>query len=201
VSAVDTEYAPCACSPVGKVKRVSQPYTGTGPRYWTVYEYDALGRTIRVTAADGKSATRYVYAGKTVTVADPADRPDKPVWKKYTPDIFGNLVKVTEPDPAGGEVDTLYTYTALNQLATVTMVRGGVTQTRTFTCNGGLLVSAANPENGTVNYEYNADRTLKAKTDAKGQRGVHLRCLPPDHAGEADRLGPELSRQLRVHRR
>ncbi|MBK9171363.1 MAG: hypothetical protein IPM24_28455, partial [Bryobacterales bacterium] len=34
-SIVDTEYAACACSPVGKVKRVSQPYAPGGPVYWT----------------------------------------------------------------------------------------------------------------------------------------------------------------------
>lgn len=47
-SAVDTEYAPCACSPLGKVKRVSQPYVPGATIYWTTYTYDSLGRTVSV---------------------------------------------------------------------------------------------------------------------------------------------------------
>ena len=48
-SVVDTEYEPCACSPVGKVKRVSRPHSPGGTVYWTTYTYDALGRTVSVT--------------------------------------------------------------------------------------------------------------------------------------------------------
>ncbi len=48
VSIVDTEYDSCACSPLGKVKRVSQPYAPGGTVYWTTYTYDCLGRTISV---------------------------------------------------------------------------------------------------------------------------------------------------------
>src|SRR5439155_17310778 len=60
-SQVDTEYAPCACSPLGKVSQVSMPYrpdsNGNVPqpdtRVWTRYTYDGLGRTLTVTAPDG----------------------------------------------------------------------------------------------------------------------------------------------------
>ncbi len=34
---------------------------------------------------------------------------------------------------------------------------------------GAVLLSATNPENGTVSYTYNSNMTLKTKTDAKGQ--------------------------------
>ena len=39
-SSVDTEYELCACSPFGKVKRVSQPYAPgqEASRVWTVYD-------------------------------------------------------------------------------------------------------------------------------------------------------------------
>jgi hypothetical protein len=37
VSKVATEYAPCSCSPLGRVWRVSQPYTGDNPTSWTTY--------------------------------------------------------------------------------------------------------------------------------------------------------------------
>jgi YD repeat-containing protein len=177
---VDTEYGPCGgCSPLGKVKRVSQPYK-TGSPAWTVYEYDFAGRTRLVTHADGVSRTTHVYSGNTTTITDPAGK-----WKKYTSDAFGQLVKVTEPDPLHGNVDTNYTYDTLGRLTVVSMPRGAVTQTRTFTYDGSSqrLLSATNPENGTVSYGYKKkvpdgyggytlvfDGLLHTKTDAKGQK-------------------------------
>jgi RHS repeat-associated protein len=93
-SIVDTEYDSCACSPIGKVKRVSQPHTGTATA-WTVYQYDAMGRTIRIDHPGNSGATRYEYAGNRTTVIDPSGR-----QKTFENDVFGNLVKVTEPAPA-----------------------------------------------------------------------------------------------------
>src|SRR5665213_2469129 len=50
------------------------------------------------------------------------------------------------------------------------MTRAGTTQTRSFVySDAGLLTSAANPENGTVQYYYNSNNTLQYKHDAKGQ--------------------------------
>ena len=49
VSIVETEDAPCACSPLGKVQRVSMPYAPGQTPVWTVYTYDARGRTLSVT--------------------------------------------------------------------------------------------------------------------------------------------------------
>jgi YD repeat-containing protein len=69
---VDTQYAPCACSPLGKVSRVSQPYAPGQSPVRTVYTSDGSGRTLTVTAPDGISATRYSYQGNQTTVTDPA---------------------------------------------------------------------------------------------------------------------------------
>jgi hypothetical protein len=82
VSHSDTVYAPCACSPLGKVSKTSLPYAigaggqitasdGTGNIGWTTYAYDGVGRTLTTTAPDG-SATHYVYLGNTTKVTDPA---------------------------------------------------------------------------------------------------------------------------------
>jgi YD repeat-containing protein len=69
-------------------------------------------------------------------------------------------------------VQTNYTYNLRNQLTLVSMPRGATTQTRTFNYDltTGRLSSAANPENGTVSYTYNADGTPVSKTDAKNQQ-------------------------------
>jgi YD repeat-containing protein len=79
-----------------------------------VYEYDFAGRTRLVTHADGVSRTTHVYSGNTTTITDPAGK-----WKKYTYDAFGQLLKVTEPDPLHGNVDTNYTYDTLGWLTVI----------------------------------------------------------------------------------
>jgi len=175
VSKVATEYTPCSCSPLGRVYRVAQPYTGDNPTSWTTYAYDALGRTTCVSLPANSGSTTYVYEGNMVTVTDPAGR-----WKKYDTDVFGNVVKVTEPNPQGGaNHETTYAYDMFNHLTTVTMPRGGVTQTRTFTYNTlGQLVSTVNPENGTTTLAYNTDGMVASKTDQKGRLQGTARVFP-----------------------
>jgi YD repeat-containing protein len=167
-SYTDTVYAPCACSPLGKIQQVSQPYAPGSTPAWTVYSYDGVGRTLSVMQPDGASATAYSYSGNQSTVTDPAGN-----WKTFASDVLGNLTTVVEPDPANqpsGTLTTNYTYDWMNHVSQVSMSRAGTTQTRTFVYNdAGLLTSATNPENGTVTYTYNADNTLNTKQDAKGQ--------------------------------
>ena len=165
VSTVQTQYAPCACSPLGKMSAVSQPYAPNATVYWTTYTYDGSGRTLTVTAPDGSSTTRYSYQGNSTTVTDPAGK-----WKTSTVDAYGNVIQVTEPNPAGGTFSTSYTYTPANQLTGVSMTRGNVTQTRTFLYNGSDLVSATNPENGTVTYTYDLSHHVLSRTDALGSQ-------------------------------
>ena len=55
-SIVETEYDRCPCSPLGKVKSVSQPYPGgQSASAWTTYTYDALGN--RLARNDGGQVT------------------------------------------------------------------------------------------------------------------------------------------------
>ena len=200
VSAVSTFYGPCGCSPLGKVRQVSQPFaSGSQNIYWTKYTYDGLGRTKTVAVQETAtvySTTTYDYHGNSVTVTDPAGK-----WKQFYMDAFGNLTIVVEPNPAatgsappsvpmtvaqlqsavnGNSVNlyfvTTYGYDVLNHLTLVTMQRPGVAQPQTRMFNyansngvvGPYLLSATNPENGTVNYTY-VNGMLKTKTDAKNQ--------------------------------
>lgn len=171
-SIVDTEYDACACSPIGKTKRVSRPYAPGGTVYWTTYMYDALGRTISVSQPGNSGTTTYSYQGNTTTVTDPAGR-----WKKFTSNAFGNLIQVNEPNPAGGaDYVTTYTYNAFNKLAQVSMPRPTGTQTRTFAYDTqGRLISETHPENGVTTYaypgyaSYTSDLPM-SKTDARGIR-------------------------------
>ena len=167
ISTVDTQYVPCGCSPLGKVGQVSQPYAPGGTVYWTVYHYDGLGRTTSSVAPDG-STTSYSYSGNQVKVTDPAGK-----YKTFIMNGVGNLVQVWEPDPTLGSVGTGYAYDMLNHLVQVGMTRGSNVQYRTFNYVTGSsvgidLLSATNPENGTVTYTYNTDHTLATKVDANG---------------------------------
>jgi YD repeat-containing protein len=67
----DTVYAPCACSPLGKLQKTSQPYpAGSSASAWTTYTYDGLGRTLSVQQPDGASTTNYLYTGNLTKVTD-----------------------------------------------------------------------------------------------------------------------------------
>ncbi len=173
VTETDTFYGPCACSPTGKMKQVSQPFAPGSAVVWTTYGYDAIGRTISVVSPDGASTTQYTYQGASTTVTDPAGK-----TKTTTVDVQGNIVQVTEPDPANqpsGTLQTNYAYDVMEHLIQVSMPRGGYTQTRTFNYDPSshLLTSETHPETGTTSYTYTNDGytadLLTQKTDAKGQ--------------------------------
>jgi YD repeat-containing protein len=77
-------------------------------------------------------------------------------------------------NPAGvNNLTTSYLYTPRNQLTQVTMVRyenyTNYTQTRSFVYSGTDLISATNPESGTVTYTYNGVHQVTTRTDAIGQ--------------------------------
>jgi RHS repeat-associated protein len=166
-SQTDSVYGPCGCSPLGKLIQQSQPYVPNGTPVWTTYTYDALGRTVQISAPGGSGTTTYSYQGNTTTVTDPTGK-----WKTYTKNAVGQMVHVSEPAPEGGTHETTYTANVLNQLTQVSMPRTGGTQTRTFnySLTTGLLMSKSEPESGTVTYTYNTDSSLATMTDAKGQQ-------------------------------
>ena len=128
--------------------------------------------------------TTYLYQGNLVQATDPSGR-----WKKNYYDAFGNIAQVVEPNPAGGEVTTTYTYNALNQVTRVEMPRAGYTQVRTFTysASSGRLLSKTEPETGTTSYTYNSDGTLASK-NRRAQSDGDLR-LRPEQAHDLEVWG------------
>ena len=183
-SVVDTQYGSCACSPTGKMIRQSQPYAPGGTVYWTTYTYDGMGRTVTVTGPDGSSQTKVTYnatapgaaappaLGSSVTTVDP-----KGNWKIVTTDGFGNVARVTEPNPAGGApYITQYLYDRIDHLTLVSMPRNGYTQTRSFVYDpvSFKLMNETHPETGMTKYEYHpgphSELRLWIKTDAKNQQ-------------------------------
>ena len=76
-----------------------------------------------------------------------------------------------EPDPAGGaDWVTTYTYDAVGHVISVSMPRSNGIQTRTFAYSGADLISATNPENGMVTYQYDGAHHVTLRTDALGQQ-------------------------------
>jgi RHS repeat-associated protein len=153
--------------PLGRVSQVSNPYRADDPGVasappdtWTTTEYDTLSRVIRVTTPDGAHVDTS-YLGVQVTVTDQAGK-----TRRSETDALGRLIRVTE-DPDGSNFDTNYSYDTLDNLRLVTQG----SQTRTFAYDSlSRLVSATNPESGTVTYAYDPNGNLVQKTDARGVR-------------------------------
>jgi RHS repeat-associated protein len=161
----DTQY-----DNMGRTWRVSNPYRvtnltdGVNPSgLWTSTVYDALGRALTVTTPDG-AAVISAYSGQEVTVTDQAGKKRKSVT-----DGLGRLKEIYE-DPTSSNYLTSYTYDVLDSLLTVTQG----SQTRTFVYDSlKRLTSAANPESGTIGYQYDSNGNLLVKTDARGA-STHL---------------------------
>jgi RHS repeat-associated protein len=158
----------------GRVAKRSNPYSSDadgnpqgGAQFWTINTYDELSRVTRVTLPDtqfiqteyrGATAT----SGATVIATDTVGR-----IRKSEVDGLGRLVKVTEQNPANGnlEWDTSYSYDALNNLTQTN--QGG--QLRTFTYDArSRLISEKTPEAGTTTYKYTDFDAVNTRTDDRG---------------------------------
>jgi RHS repeat-associated protein len=145
----------------------------------TTYEYDALNREILLIPPDGNPTTDNeptTYTGNTTNVTDEAGH-----YRISTVDALGHLTQVSEGTAA---YITQYTYDALNNLTCVEQ-HGGVSGTgcssapsndatsqwhvRRFSYDSlSRLLTAKNPETGTVTYGYNTDSFMTSKKDARG---------------------------------
>jgi RHS repeat-associated protein len=168
------------------------PAAGVNPAgNWVTTLYDALGRAYKITTADG-SVAQTSYYGNTVTVTDAALRK-----RKIVSDAMGRLTQVVE-DPGSLNFTTAYKYDVLGNLREVDQGPEGhpeLTHQHRYYAYDSLsrLVLSRNPEqdantdlvlkdasgttitdpvtgNGqwSTKTEYNADGSVKAKTDARG---------------------------------
>lgn len=132
---------------------------------WTVTESDSMGRVVNVSHSPGStipspgspsscsSNTCYSYGanstGSTTAVTDEAG-----VSRATSADSLGRMTQVLD----GSGLTTYYGY-ALSNLVSVTQVA----QSRTFGYSSlNRLLSATNPENGTICYNYDADGNLSS---------------------------------------
>jgi len=133
-----------------------RPSPGVSPEYTTT-GYDLAGRVTSLTTPDN-AVVLTEHASNAVTVTDQAGKARKSVT-----DALGRLKEVYE-DPSGLNYLTSYSYDALDNLTNVTQ---GV-QSRSFVYDSlKRLTSAANPESGTISFQYDANGNLTQKTDAR----------------------------------
>jgi len=160
-----TDYVDTNYDSLGRVENVSNPHrSGSSPTDGsTGYTYDALNRIVQKTNPDGTSSSN-TYSGNCTTFAD-----ENSNSRQTCVDGEGRLTQVIE-DPGTTphlNLQTGYIYDALNNLAQVSQ-NGGQSSgglTRTFSYDGlSRLISATNPESGSVSYQYDANGNMIAKT-------------------------------------
>jgi RHS repeat-associated protein len=167
---VDTTY-----DTLGRVSTVSNPHRNNSTNSTdgiTTSHYDALSRVTSITKQDGSaSSVQYDQAVGTANCTIATDEAGK--QRKTCSDGLGRLMKVWE-DPAGLSYETDYQYDALGNLLRVDQkgsAPGDSTQwrTRLFTYDSlSQLLSAQNPESGTITYQYDNAGNMIYKGDPRG---------------------------------
>lgn len=167
---------------MGRVTLISSQMRSTASPSdgWTRATKDAAGRVTEVTTFGGAtqpvwSGTTGLYTGSVTTVYDAnfttvTDQAGK--VRRSMVDAMDRVRRVDEPD-AGGNFGstaspvqpTTYGYDVFGNLTSVTQG----SQTRTYTYDSiSRLRTAANPENGTITYQYDDNGNVIVKTDARG---------------------------------
>ena len=148
---------------------------------WTRSQADNSGRMVEVRKfgatlpwpwggnTTGTGGVTTAYDANVTTVMDQAGR-----MRRSVINGLGQLVRVDEPEKDSGALDegsvpiqsTSYTYSAVSNLLSVT--QGGQTPRSFLYSSLGRLISAANPESGSISYQYDPNGNLTDKTDALG---------------------------------
>jgi RHS repeat-associated protein len=180
---------------LGQVYTVSNPYCTTGDSTYglTTYAYDALGRTTQVTHPDN-STVLTTHTGRATQVQDEGNGTQRVARISQT-DAFGRLLSLCEvasgpfvgangastssligsggaPVACGQDIGGTgflinYQYNVLGNLLQVNQT--GIAA-RTFTYDSlSRLLTASNPESGSISYAYDANGNLSTKTDARGK--------------------------------
>ncbi len=140
----------------GEIKRTSQPFYLQSPIHWTNFTYDALGRPLTETDANG--TTGYEYKGLTSTLTNHLNQ-------KTTRRVNARDELIQTTDNLG--FNTYYQYDAQGNQTQVTDHLGNIT-TIDYDARG-RKIAMNDPDMGDWEYSYNALGELISQTDAKGQ--------------------------------
>ncbi|MCX5715098.1 MAG: DUF6443 domain-containing protein [Candidatus Omnitrophica bacterium] len=126
----------------------------------TIFEYDCMGRTVKITNPDG-TYSQNTYSGWTTTAIDENGHQSQRVL-----DAHGRTIQVMEYN--GSQIyTTTYEYDALGNLVRVTDDQGNQIVFAYDSLGRKLWVN--DPDMGIWQYEYDAVGNLTRQTDAKGQ--------------------------------
>ncbi|MCM1504434.1 MAG: hypothetical protein NC127_04490 [Muribaculum sp.] len=140
----------------GNLKKKSLPYRiGKTQTMWIAYDYDSFNRIISTTEPSGKK-TSYSYNLLERSISENG------VDRMEVSDVFGNLVKVT--DPSGSVV---YKLNAHGRPSAITSP-DGITTAFTYDTSGRLL-SRTDPSHGTETYTYDNEGNISQIVNARGQ--------------------------------
>ncbi len=150
---------------------------------WTTTSFDALGRLRTVTTPDGASVTTD-YHGNQVLVTDQSGKKRisetnalghlKHVWEitPNDPTSYPGIEPVSFKGQSLYGYHTSYSYDTLDDLTNVSQESQGSQGSqppRQFVYDSlKRLISAVNPESGTIGYQYDPNGNLTQKTDARG---------------------------------
>lgn len=153
----------------GNQASVTSPYRSISDATYgiTTYTYDPLGRMLLQANPDDTPQTpsreHWAYTGSVTTFTNENNYS----WQR-TSDALNRLIQVREP----GGLTTQYTYDPLSNLMGVNQLGNSGSDSprvRNFNYDSlSRLLTAYNPETGTVRYAYDADGNLQTKTDARG---------------------------------
>jgi RHS repeat-associated protein len=172
---------------LGRVSQVSNPYRpASETAVYTTTAYDLAGRVVSVTTPDNAVVNSF-YNGNQVLVKDQAGKERMSltnglgeltdIWEITAADDATESITFPNHSEVAAGYRTKYEYDTLGNLITVTQRKGtsGAIQTRTFAYDSlKRLTSAANPESGTISYQYDNNGNLTQKTDARGIVSTYL---------------------------
>jgi uncharacterized repeat protein (TIGR01451 family) len=160
----------------GQVERQSSPYYRAiaGGEYsapnwtsltYTQTDYDALGRTVQVTAP-GNIVSSIAYEGLATISTDPDGRSTRQIADK-----LGRLSQVQEYSQEGGNqvlyATTSYSYDVADRMTRVVDAEGNTTDLSYDWL--GRKIGMDDPDMGVWSYTYDPLGTLSHQTDARGQ--------------------------------
>ncbi len=142
---------------LGQLTRESRNYFGGDTIYWTTYQYDLIGRAIKVTTPDNNITTT-TYNGLSTTITNALNQ-----TVTHTNNSQGKLVKIVD----GMGYITRYIYDALGNL-TQSIDHNGNT-VNIYYDQRGQKTSMDDPDMGHWEYKYNIFGELNWQKDSKGQ--------------------------------